>query len=96
MELIRLPIGEPAQADVDCIAIEEQVDHRFRLTASALCNDTQDAESVSIVGGPTFLSAHEAEAAGIAWATTVGVDRLFISSGTLARPLARLDIDGPL
>lgn len=96
MDLVRLPIGTPAPTDVDCIRIEEAADRRFHLTGSALSDDADEPDSISIVGGPSFATAEEAEAAGIAWATAAGVGRLFVTTGTLERPLARLEIDEPL
>ncbi len=96
MDLVRLPVGKQAAIDVDCIRIEERDDHRFRLTGSVLCKDVEEAESVSIVDGPTFATAADAEAAGIAWATDAGVDTLYVSSGTRTHPLEPLEIDRPL
>ena len=96
MDIIRLPVGQQAPVDADCIRIEEQPGAAFRLTASALCTGADDGESVSIVSGPVFATADQAEAAGVAWAASVGVERLFVSSGTQARPLELLEIDRPL
>jgi hypothetical protein len=96
MEIIRLPVGEQASVDDDCLRIEEQADSSYRLTASALCAETDDAESASIVGAPSFRSLEEAEAAGVTWAATVGVERLVVTSGTLERPLKLIEIDSPL
>lgn len=96
MEIVRLPVGVQASVDVDCLRIEEQPDASFKLTASALCAgaDDEKAESASIVGGPPYASAAEAEEAGVAWAANVGVEQLFVSMGTLEHPLALLEIDG--
>ena len=96
MEIVRLPLGEQASVDADCIRIEEQPGATYMLTASALCASTDDAESVSIVGGPAFGNIEQAEAAGFAWAEDVGVERVFVSTGTLACPLQLLEIDKPL
>lgn len=96
MEIVRLPLGEQASVDVDCIRIEEQPGTTYKLTASAMCVGADDGESVSIVGGPEFGTIEQAEAAGLAWAATVGVERLFVSTGTLARPLELIEIDKPL
>ena len=57
MEIIRLPVGEQASTDADCLRIEEQPDAGYKLTASAICIGADDGESVSIVGGPTFADA---------------------------------------
>lgn len=95
LEIVRLPLGEQASVDADCIRIEEQPGATYKLTASALCVDADDGESVSIVGGPLFGTIEQAEAAGVAWAASVGVERLFISTATLARPLQLIEIDRP-
>jgi hypothetical protein len=94
MEITRLPIGEQAPFDADCIRIEEQADGEHLLTASALCEG--GLESVSIVGGPLFATLAQAEEAGLAWAEDVGADHLYISTGTLAQPLKPTEIDLPL
>ena len=96
MEIVRLPFGKQASVDADCIRIEEQPGGTDKLTASALCVGAEDGESVSVVDGPVFASLEQAESAGVAWAANVGVKRLFVSTGTLARPLELIDIDGPL
>lgn len=96
MEIVRLPLGEQASVNADCIRIEEQPGATYKLTASALCVGADDGESVSVVGGPVFGTIEQAEAAGVAWAANVGVERLFVSTGTLARPLKLIEIDKPL
>lgn len=96
MEIVRLPLGEQASIDADCIRIEEQPGAIYRLTASALCASDDEGDSVSIVGGLIFESLEQAEAAGIAWAASAGVEHLFVSRGTLAHPLEPLEIDRPL
>ena len=96
MDIVRLPVSEPAPVDVDCIRIEEQTDASFRLTASALCSGSYDGESVSIVGTPVFPTAAQAEAAGVAWAANVGVECLHVTVGTLAQPLQLHEIDKKL
>ena len=96
MEIVRLPVGEQAPVDADCIRIEELTGSTFKLTASALCVGSDDGDSVSIVDGPVFKSVEQAEAAGTAWATNVGVERLFVSTGTLEQPLEVIEIDKPL
>jgi hypothetical protein len=96
MEIIRLPVGEPAPSDSDCIRIEEGPDGRYKMTASALCAGEGDGDSVSIVDGPVFDTAQQAEEAGLAWAGDVGTEQLYISLGTLDRPLKPTEIDLPL
>ena len=97
MEIVRLPIGEQASVDADCIRIEEQASGTYRLTASALCAASDEGESVSIVGdGLEFETVEQAEATGVAWAAEVGVEQLFVSTGTCAQPLETIAIDEPL
>ncbi|MEG3088303.1 hypothetical protein [Sphingomonas sp. PB4P5] len=96
MEVVRLPVGKQAPVDADCIRIEQAAEATFKLTASALCVNTDDAESVSIVDGPTFESAEKAETAGLIWAENVGVERLTVAVGTLEQPLELIEIDKPL
>ncbi len=96
MKVVRLPVGEQAPVDADCIRIEQADEAVFKLTASALCVDAVEGESVSIVDSPKFETAEKAEAAGLVWAANVGVEKLFVSTGTLAQPLELIEIDGPL
>lgn len=96
MDIVRLPPGQHAPIDADCIRIEERRDGTFKLTASALCSGRDDAESVSIVGGPLFATLKQAEEAGLAWAENVGARRLYISIGTIGHPLQPEEIDLPL
>ena len=96
MEITRLPIGEPAPSDADCIRIEEGSDGKYKMTASAVCAGDDNGESVSIVDGPLFDTAQQAEEAGLAWAVDVGTEQLYISTGTLEQPLVPTEIDLPL
>lgn len=96
MEIVRLPLGKQASVDADCIRIEEQPGATYNLTASAMCVGDGDGESVSIVDGMAFETSEQAEAVGVAWAANVGVKRLFVCTGTLARPLELIEIDRPL
>jgi hypothetical protein len=96
MEIVRLPVGKQASVDVDCVRIEEQPGATYKLTGSALCVGGDEGESVSMVGGPLFATMDEAELAGMVWAENVGVERLCVSTGTLAHPLELLEIDTPL
>lgn len=95
MEIVRLPLGKQASVDADCIRIEEQPGATYKLTASAMCVGDGDGESVSIVDGMAFETSEQAEAVGVAWAANVGVERLFVCRGTLARPLELIEIDRP-
>lgn len=96
MEIVRLPVGKQAPVDTDCIRIEEQSAGSYKLTASALCTEADGDESVSLVETQLFESAEEAEAVGLAWATSIGVERLFVALGTLDHPLELIEIDEPL
>ena len=95
MELIRHPVGEPADVDTDCIRVEELEDGRYRLTGTALCTGKDDGASVSLVDGLSFATRDRAEEAGLAWAESVGVGLLHISIGTLEKPLRLTEIDLP-
>jgi hypothetical protein len=96
VEITRLPTGKQASVDVDCIRVEEVPGSTYKLTGTALCIGSDDGDSVSIVDGPMFETHEQAEAAGIAWAADVGVERLFVSTGTLNQPLEMIEIDKPM
>jgi hypothetical protein len=96
MEITRLPLGEVAPPDADCVRIEEGPDGDFKMTASALCTRQDDGESVSIIDWPPFGTAQQAEDAGVTWANEVGAEHLYVSVGTLDRPLKSTEIDLPL
>jgi hypothetical protein len=89
-------VGEQPPVDVDCICVEELSGPTYKLTGTALCVGSDDGDSVSIVDGPGFKTIEQAETAGIAWATPVGVERLFVSTGTLNQPLEVIEIDKPM
>lgn len=95
MELIKLPIGLQADVDVDCIRVEEIEAGSFQLTGTALCVAEDEGASVSLMNGLTYGTFDEAQAAGLAWAESVGVERLFISTGTREHPLELIEIDLP-
>ena len=97
MEIIRLELGQRPSDDTDCVKIEETHDGRFELTGTVLCQQGGlDAESVSLIETATFENMPDAEEAGLAWANAQGVQTLYISCGTLERPIARSEIDQPL
>ena len=87
MEIVKLPPGERAPVESDCISIDETEDGRFLLNASALAacdegdreEEAEDEESVAVIGGDTYGSYAEAEAAGLAWAAERCVKFLYIS-----------------
>ena len=81
MEIIKLPAGEEAPKDSDCINIERAPDGTHVLNASALmsCGDGEEAESVSMIGGKPYHSYEDAEAAGLAWAAEYCVAEVYIT-----------------
>ncbi|HEX8485417.1 hypothetical protein [Sphingomonas sp.] len=82
MEIIKLPVGQEAPKDSDCINLQPMADGRYRLEGSALinCGDSAEAESVAMVDGGHYDSCEQAEAAGMAWAATHCVQTLYIST----------------
>lgn len=89
MDIRKLPAGEPAPSDSDCIRIQELEDGGFRLNGSVLfrCGDTDAAESVSLVGGDLYSSYDEAEAAGLAWANDHCAEMLYVTRSAGKAPL---------
>ena len=81
MDVIKLPAGQSAPAAADCISIDTLPDGGFRLNANALlqCGDGEEVESVSLIGGDTYSSYEEAEAAGLAWASEHCVGTIYVS-----------------
>jgi hypothetical protein len=81
MEIIRLPSGQRASDEADCISIVQRDDGRYELKASALiaCGDGDEADSVSLIGLPSFATWQEAEDAGTAWAADQCVERLYVT-----------------
>lgn len=82
MHIIRLPAGEAAPPEADCIAIERRADGRFMLNATALmaCGDTDEAESVSMIGSAPYDHYADAEAAGLAWAAEHCAGEVYVST----------------
>ena len=81
MEIVKLPVGEQAPEDSDCIGLRHLPDGKVRLEASALVcrGDSELAESIALVDGDAYDSMEEAEDAGMAWANEHGVERLYVS-----------------
>lgn len=96
MEIVKLPVGKQAPVDADCIRIEEQAPGAYKLSGSALCTAVDEDDSVTLVDTQLFGSAGEAEEVGTAWAASIGVDRLYVSMGTLDCPLEVIEIDQSL
>ena len=76
MDIVRLPVGERAAEDTDCISIEELPDGKFNLTGSILAGE----ESVAIVSGITCDTRQAAEEQGAAWAEGCGIQTLYVST----------------
>lgn len=86
MEIVKLPLGEQAGHDTDCIKIERTGDGRFSLITSALvaCGDDDDeaeGDSEAVISSGTYASYEDAEAAGIAWAAGLCVETLYVERG---------------
>lgn len=82
MEIIRLPWGELAPKDSDCIHMEEDGRGRWQLNTSALesCDaDDEDAASDATIGGAPYDSYDAAEAAGLAIAGEQCAGTVYIS-----------------
>lgn len=84
MEIIKLPVGELAPKESDCISIDRTPEGRFHLNTSALgnCGEADEAESASVIGGAPYDSYDAAEAAGLAIAAEQCVARIYISRET--------------
>ena len=82
MDVVKLPVGEQAPKDSDCISLRHLPDGKVRLEASALanCGDTDGDESIALVDGGAYDSMDEAEAAGLAWANSHGVEQVYVST----------------
>jgi hypothetical protein len=97
MDVIWAALGRRPSDNTDCIKIEEKSAGRFAPTRTALCQlSGADAGSVSLIDTDHFNDKSEAENASIVWANALGVQTLHISYGTLACPIERTDVDGPL
>jgi hypothetical protein len=92
MEIVKMPVGEAAPVDGDCIRIQEMENGRFQLNGSVLfsCGDVESGESVSLVGGELYASYDEAESAGLAWASGHCAETLHVSRSDGTRPLPDL------
>lgn len=80
MEITRLPPGELASEDSDCIKIERTADGRYSLITSALveCDDGTEGDSEAVISSDTYDSYDEAEAAGLAWAEGLCVEHIYV------------------
>ena len=84
MEIVRLPPGVEADRDTDCIKIDRLSDGRFSLVTSALVDTDEQEEdeedSEAVVSSEAYASYDEAEAAGLAWAAGLGVQKLYVET----------------
>lgn len=89
MEIIKLPVGQIAAEDTDCIRIQELPGGGFELNGSVLlrCGDSDAAESVSMVGSETYANSDDAESAGLAWAADHCVEELYVARSEGTKPL---------
>lgn len=82
MEIIRLPWGELAPKDSDCVLVQEEGEGRWQLNTSALENcaiDDEDAGSDATIGGVPYDSYDAAEAAGLAIAAEHCAGTVYVS-----------------
>ena len=81
MEIIKLPVGEQAPKESDCISLEEQPDGTYQLNTSALsnCVQAEEGESASVIGSAPYPDYDAAEAAGLAIAAEQCVETVFVS-----------------
>ncbi len=70
MEIIRLPTGQLAPEESDCVRVIRMPEGDYALNCNALqsCGDGDEMESVSLIGGDHYPTYDNAEAAGLAWA----------------------------
>ena len=89
MEIIKLPSGQQASDESDCIRIQELPGGTFELNGSVLfrCGDAEVAESVSLIGGDPYDSYDAAEAAGLAWAGEHCAETLYVCRSDGTKPL---------
>jgi hypothetical protein len=83
MDIVKLPFGQPAPEESDCISIQDAGEGRYLLNGSALvtCSGGEDevGDSTALIGGQAYASYDDAEAAGLAWAAEQCVETLYVS-----------------
>ena len=81
MEIIKLPVGQLAPKESDCISIDQNADGVFELNTSSLsaCQAADDAESMAVIGSQPYPSYDAAEAAGLAIAAEQCVTTVYIA-----------------
>lgn len=83
MRIIKSPPGEMADGDTDCIKIGRTSDGRYSLVTSALVISDEEADagdSEAVVSSETYDTFDKAEAAGLAWAASLGVYSLHVET----------------
>ena len=75
MKIVKLPQSERAPEDSDSISLNRLPDGRCALSGSVLDGE----EAVAMIGGDTYDSMEEAEAAGLAWAGGHHVQILYVA-----------------
>jgi hypothetical protein len=82
MDIIKLPAGERARDDVDCVHIAKTDAGKYLINCSALlaCGDGDEVESVALIGSDPYDSYEDAEAAGLAWAADQCVEQLYVTT----------------
>lgn len=80
LEIIKLPAGELAPDESDCVRVIRRPGGGFELNCNALQADGRDGEvdSVSLIGGDTYRTFELAEAAGLAWANDHSSERVYV------------------
>ena len=74
MDVVRLPFGELARPEDDCIRLHHLPDGRVRLEGTVL-----SGEASASIGGSYYTSEEAAEAAGLAWANECDVARIYVA-----------------
>jgi hypothetical protein len=84
MEIIKLPAGEQAAADTDCITIGRTADGRYWVMTSALVecgdDDVDEGDSEAVIDSDTYTTFEEAEAAALALASRLCVEKLYVET----------------
>lgn len=84
MKITKLPAGQTAPKDSDCIKIERIDDGLFTITTSGLVDcrndDGEEAESEAVISSDSYDTYEEAEAAGLAWAENVCLKEVYVET----------------
>ena len=75
MEIVKLPFGERAPVDSDCISIEYLADGRFRVSGTLLSGE----ESTALVG-IVCATERDAEEQGLAWMAGCDVPKVYVAT----------------